>query len=63
MNKHERRVRIKAYQKLVSCWKNKKHRIYSMINLFLHIIPFMATKLQGSFIDRFYEKMEKKIDE
>jgi hypothetical protein len=58
MNAHDQQVRITAYNLLRNCYAKKVDRVYSVINLFLHFPPFVPTVLQGSYIDKFYERLE-----
>jgi len=62
MNTHDRKVRRKAYQILINCWKQKTNRVYAGINLVAHFPPFVPTVLQESFLDRFYERLEKELN-
>jgi hypothetical protein len=46
---------------MVDCIRTRNKLKYGFLNLLLHIFPYYPTYLQGSFINRMWERWEKQI--
>ena len=61
MNKHERAVRKKAMSRLLHAVRKRKSLAFALADFAIHIVPVLPTKMQGSVIDKAWERIEERI--